>query len=403
MDVLRKAVRLDGVQVSSDYYEGRKGLLRTEGELDHFMEHYNAPSAPEKVTRWYALSATLASLALGVVAYLLRGDISEAVRVASVCLLAAAPASIFIANSRPAALLQKRLHNVGAVLCGWQGVKALRGKKVFPVEYGDLFPAGAARMNGVKFFGSRPTDEVVAYCTAVIEANGSGLAPLFRQVLDSRNGYHYDAADLQCYDGGISGTVEGETVLVGSMAFLREMGVEIPSGMRVNQAVCVAIEGELAGLFALNYENTRTATVGLSILGSGRGAYPIFVTDDFLLCSEFIQSRFGLRPRKMRFVSPEERPALQQKQPDEESKAALLSTREGLSSFAYGIAGARALHTASILGTAVHLLGGLLGLGAMAALLLLGRLDLLTPANLFAYQLVWMIPGVLISEWTRVI
>ena len=45
--------------------------------------------------------------------------------------------------------------------------------------------------------------------------------------------------------------------------------------------------------------------------------------------------------------------------------------------------------------------GGLIAL--LVVLLLLGRLDLLIPANLFAYQLVWMIPGVLITEWTRAI
>jgi hypothetical protein len=37
----------------------------------------------------------------------------------------------------------------------------------------------------------------------------------------------------------------------------------------------------------------------------------------------------------------------------------------------------------------------------MAALAFLGSADLLTPAHVLLYQLVWMVPGLLITEWTR--
>jgi len=402
MDTLRKAVRLDAVCVSSDYYQGRNGLLRRDGELADFMDNYKKPSVPEKVICWYALAATLVSLGIAVVSYVFYGDIFISVQVASVCLLAAMPASIFVTLSRPKAILQRRLHSVGTVLCGWQGIKRLARKSVFPVEYADLFPVGSARMNGVKFFGSRPTDEVVAYCTALISANNSGLAPLFNQVLESRNGYHYECRNLCCYDnGGIGGEVKGEAVLVGSMSFLKEMGVEIPSGMRVNQAICVAIEGELCGLFALTFENARTAAEGLAILCSGRGSNPILATDDFLLSQSFIRSRFGVNPRKLRFPEHTLRKELQSKQPDEGAPAVMLVTREGLAAYACGVSGAKALRTASTLGVVVHMLGGILGLAIMVLLTMLGRWDLLTPVNMFAYQLVWMIPGLLITEWTR--
>ena len=62
---------------------------------------------------------------------------------------------------------------------------------------------------------------------------------------------------------------------------------------------------------------------------------------------------------------------------------------------------AKALRGGSWVGLVLHLLGGIVGLGIMVLLMLLGRWDLLTPVNLFAYQLVWMIPGLLVTEWTR--
>ena len=42
-------------------------------------------------------------------------------------------------------------------------------------------------------------------------------------------------------------------------------------------------------------------------------------------------------------------------------------------------------------------------LAMMLVLAYLGATELLTPANLFLYELVWLIPGLLITEWTRVV
>ena len=53
------------------------------------------------------------------------------------------------------------------------------------------------------------------------------------------------------------------------------------------------------------------------------------------------------------------------------------------------------------LGTIIHMIGGILGMGIMLTLTLLGALEYIEPVNMFLYQLVWIIPGLLITEWTR--
>ena len=59
------------------------------------------------------------------------------------------------------------------------------------------------------------------------------------------------------------------------------------------------------------------------------------------------------------------------------------------------------LRNACRMGTVLHIIGGAVGLAMMILLVILGALDLLTPANMFLYQLVWMIPAFLVTEWTR--
>ena len=401
MDTMRKATRLYSLEAEPDYFEGRTGILRGEGEVEDFMDHYSRPSTPERVVTVYALLALVAAIAAGVLAGNSRG-VSAGVQAAAMTLLAAAPASFFVTLSRPMAILEKRLHSLGTVLCGWQGVKQLARKVAFPLDHDDLIPQGCVKMNGVKFYGIREPDTVVAYVTAIIRGHGGGLVPLFEQLLDSRNGRHYDAESLRNYgDGGVGGEVCGVPVLLGTLAFMKDMGIEIPEGTRVNQAVYAAIDGELSGLFAITYEKDRSSVAGMQTLCSYRSVRNVLISGDFMLTEGFIRSKFKVRTKRIAFPDREVRAELRQRKSETEAPALALMTQEGLAPMAYAVTGARALRTASIFGVTIHLLAGLLGMAMILMLTWHGALELLTPANMFLYELVWLIPGLLITEWTR--
>lgn len=401
MDTMRKAVRLDSLVASPDYYAGRTGILRGEGRVEDFMDTYDRPTGPEKAVTVYAILALVAGIAAGVMGFLLHG-LSAAFQAASVTLLAAVPASFFVTLSRPAAILEKRLHSLGTVLCGWQGVLGLTRKVVFPLNHQDLFPLGSAKMNGVKFYGSRDPDEVVAYTTAIISANGGGLVPLFETLLDSRSGKHYEVENLRSYEGGgVGGEVCGESVLVGVLPFMKDMGVEIPEGTRVNSAVYAAVDGELCGLFAITYEKDRSSAAGMRTLCSYRSLKNVLTTGDFMLTEGFIRSKFGIRTKRIAFPEQEVREELQAIEADPEACALALTTQEGLAPKAFAVTGARALRTACRTGVAIHILAGVIGIAMMLVLTYFGSLHLLTPANMFLYGLIWTIPGLLITGWTR--
>lgn len=402
MDTMRKAVRLDSLVDVPDYFDGKPGILRGEGRVEDFMDHYDVPSRPEKLQGIYALIALLVSLGAGIVAGLMHG-VSFGIQVAAVSTLAAVPASFFVTLTRPKAVLERRLHRLGTVLCGWQGVERLCGKKAFPLTSSDLFPSGAVKMNGVKFYGSRDTDEVVAYAAALISADEGGLAPLFTQLLDSRNGRHYEVETPQVYNGGIGGEVNGEPVVMGVLSLMKDMGVEVPEGTRVNQAVYIAIDGELCGLFAFTYEKTRTAAAGIATLCAYRSLKPVLITNDFMLTNGFIRGKFGVNSKRIAFPDRAARAELSKVEPEKEKTAMALTTQEGLASLAFAVTGARALRTASVFGLAVHILGGVIGLALMVLMAVLGASHVLTPFNMFLYQLVWMIPGLLVTEWARTV
>ena len=403
MDTMRKAVRLNRVAKAPDCYEGRPGFYVEDGEVEDFMDTYNAPSGPEKALNTYALIALLASGAVGVFAGITGGSVTAGFRVWSAALLAAAPATAFLCQSRPMAVLERRMHKLGVVLCGWQGVKAACGSSVIPLTDSDLFPGGSVKVNGVKFYSQRDPDQTVSYATALIEASGMGIANLFTQLLDSRYGRHYDAENFRYYEnGGIGGEVCGEPVLVGSLSFLQEMGVELPEGARVSQAVYCAVDGELCGVFAMAFGRLKGVSAGLGTLCGYRGLTPVLVTGNFLLSESFIRAKFNANTRRFAFPSMAEREALAQWQPDpEKSVPCALTTQEGLASVGFAVTGARALRSAMNVGTWMHILGGIVGMAIVLMLTIVEGGALLTPANLLLLELIWAVPGLLITEWTR--
>ena len=403
MDTMRKAVRLHGIVRAENYYEGKDGLLRKEGEVSDFMDTYKKMPSPEIVQSIYAVLSLLVCIGIAVFAGMLHG-LSMGVQILSTSLLVAVPASFFVSISRPMAILEARLHMVGTVLCGWEGVKDLCGKAVFPISDLDLFPQGSTKLNGVKFYGSRNPDEVVSYTTSVIHIAGGGLVPVFDQLLKSRNGSVYPVHSFRNYgDGGIGGEVDGLPVLVGTMAFLRDMGVEIPEGTMVSQAVYAAVDGELCAVYAISYAKMRSAAAGLVTLCGYRKLKPLKLSGDFMLTEDFLRSKFNVKTKRIAFPDRDTCQKLQQHPIDPEEPVLALTTREELVSAAYAITGARALRLSTKLGVIIHLIGGTLGLIIMLVLGYLGSTELLTPANILLYQLIWAVPGLLMTEWTRIV
>ena len=403
MDTMRKAVRLHGIVRVENYYEGKDGLLRKEGEVSDFMDTYSKMPSPEVVQSIYAVLSLLICIGISIFAGMLHG-ISMGAQILSTSLLVAVPASFFVSISRPMAILEARLHMVGTVLCGWEGVKDLCGKAVFPISDLDLFPQGSTKLNGVKFYGSRNPDEVVSYTASVIHIAGGGLVPVFDQLLGSRSGALYPVQDYRNYgDGGIGGEVDGLPVLVGTMAFLQDMGVEIPEGTMVNQAVYAAVDGELCAVYAISYAKMRSAAAGLVTLCGYRKLKPLKLSGDFMLTESFLRAKFNVKTNRIAFPDRDTCQKLQQHPIDPDEPVLALTTREELVSAAYAITGARALRQATKLGVIIHLIGGILGLVIMLVLGYLGSTELLTPSNILLYQLIWAVPGLLVTEWARIV
>ncbi len=402
MDTLRKALDVTALVKLPDYYDDKPGYVAVEGDPDAFMEEYYKPSAPEKRLDLFGLLALLAVGGLCVYIGMQQG-VEKAVQVLCAGLLAAVPASSLIIISRPAAILERRLHRLGAVICGWKGMRQADRLVVYPLTHDDLFPKEFAKMNGVKFYGTVDPGRVVSYATALIAHDGKGMMGVFSHLPRSRNIHQHQVSEFLAYPGGITGLVDGWSVMVGTEEFLTEMGVPVPEDARIPYAVYAAIDGQFSAIFALHYTRSKAAAAGLRTLCGYRRITPVLTACDFILTDRFIQEKLAVNPRRVAFPDRKTRQRLAATPVPEDAPVVALLTKNGLAPKAYALTGARALRLTLSIGSIIHIAAGIIGLSAVAALTLTGALDMLSAQNILSYSLVWMVPGLMITEWTRYI
>jgi hypothetical protein len=129
----------------------------------------------------------------------------------------------------------------------------------------------------------------------------------------------------------------------------------------------------------------------------------VALCQDFMLTEGFVKSKFGINSRRMAFPGRDVRRELSLREPEETDTVIALTTKEGLAPKAFAVTGSRALKSALKAGLVIHMIGGILGLLMMAVLAWVGVENILTPSNILLYELIWMIPGLLVTEWTRAI
>jgi hypothetical protein len=400
MDVLRKASELTALTKVEDLWNDGPGYITQPGEPEDFMDHYYKPSAPYKALSLYALLALIVSAGLAIAVAVMQG-LDKAIPIFMAAQLMSLPVTAFMVTSRPADILQNRLHRLGAVLCGWHGIRVVEKRSVFPLTHTDLFPDGTIKMNGVKFCGDMDPGMVVSFTTALICAEESGLQQIFQLLPRSRDSAGHTVEDLTEHPGGIAGLVNGWSVLVGTAQCLEASHIVIPEESKVAHAIYTAINGQLCGTFAVSYSGSTFTIQGLRTLCGDRRVIPTIVATDFMLTPRFLREKLAVGSKRLVFPDRATRLALAHKTSTGEGTVLALMTRDGLAPKAYALTGAGALQRACKIGATVHILGGILGLGAVATLALTGSAALLTPANLLLFAVLWSIPGLLITENTR--
>ena len=314
----------------------------------------------------------------------------------SAILPAAATFSLPLCWALPWSRLAEHLQKTGCAVAGWSGAQKISAQKRMIVTDADLFPPGTVQLSGRKLYGETQ-ERALSLAASMARAAGSGLERLFNNLIRSEGGRYEKVDDFSFYEeGGWSGTVKGESVLMGGAAFMRRMNVKLPLDANLKTGVFLSVDKELIAAFAIKYSSAENVEFALKMMQRSR-IQPILASRDPNITPSLIRRKFG-RGIHLEYPGLTERVALSEAEKDRDLPRALLF-REGLLPYAEAVTGSLRLCKAVRRAAAISLLGSWAGTLLTFYLTSLGAYELLSPLTLEVFLLLWTLPVLLMSDW----
>lgn len=380
--------------------KAQSGLYAAEGDTEQFMRDFAKKDLAFRVMGMYVPVMLL--LCIGGAAAISALFHRSFIWCAALLLTGAAPLCASICYTRPFAILAVRLQKLGAALCGWEGAKIFSGRHTILISDADVFPPENISFNGMKLYGGHDMNRVISYAAAVTAACKSPLADLFDELRQTQNCRRYDVRAIRSYEGGgVGADIQGEIILMGSLKFANSMGVHMDAGMKVKQAIYLSVNGELACVFAMKYKPVHSVANGLDAIVSDSHFDTVLVTRDFLLNPAYLQSKYGVDADFLEYPPVKEREMLADQRISDRGRQGAILGRSSFAEFAAAVAGGRDLRTCVQLGTLIALIAGLFGTAIMALMAVLGAVQTASCMNAALLLLLWALPGLLLSRWTK--
>ena len=380
-------------------WNNRDTYAKWSGEGQGFGSQLQTADGAQRIYRVVVPLLLLASVLFSLISSLGHGRPQDFLWCLAAILSSTASLSATLCFGLPWRRLSAKLTKSGAALAGWQGVVNTTGSSNLLLTDIDLFPHGSVTLNGIKVFGSFPIEKVIGVTATVLRDAGCGLDKTFHDLLRSQGAIYRHGELFTAYEGGGVSEVFGQDLVqVGSASFMVLMDVALPPGLKVKNAVFCAINGELAGIFALNYHLPGTVLPALDILIQNK-ITPVLCTRDFNLIPSMLRQRFKVPVEKMEFPPVERRRELSDPKQDHSPILTAVLCREGVGPYAEAVVGARRLRTAVRLSAVLACLGSVAGALLSFYLTFVAAYASLTPFNLTVFLLMWLVPTPLIAGW----
>ena len=398
--VLDKNEITTGIVRSENVFHNKAALFVADCTPEEFMAHVEKPSLSAQVLQIYTPLAILLTLILAIAAQAKHA--AQFLQCWAPMLLAAVPAVGLLCYSRAFATLARRLAKRGAALCGWYGACAIGNRAAVLLHDDDLFPPKACEPNGVKSYNGYTGNQVIGYAQAVLQKAGSGLAACLDALLTQEGGRRMQADAIRLYESsGIGGKFGMDTVLVGTLSFMRRMGVHMSAETKVKRATYVSVNGELAGLIAIRYSTSAQVRDAVGILTRSGRTKPVLATCNVTITPKLLAQKFRIPADRFLFPDLRQRAELAARTADPESTLCAVLAKPHIAAFADAAVGGRILQTVVKAGLLMAIISGLIGICVLGVLSLTGAIAALSASYLVLFDLIWLVPALLLTGWTR--
>ncbi len=353
----------------------------------------NAARAGDPYSRWQ--NALLPVLLVASIVFAVLATLESKQRVLllwnlSVLLASANLPALPMTCALPFKRIAARLAKSGSAVAGYAGADAIRRSNCVILTDGDLFPPGTVTLGGLKVFGEE-SGKVISYAATMAHASESGLTKLFDDLLARDGGFRERVEDVDFYEeGGVGGRIHGETVLFGTMGFMRKRGVNLPRNLGLKTGVFLSVDGTLIAVFAVKYMPAENVDWALHALHHSR-ITPVLAVRDGNITPALLKRKFGTDARAV-YPKMSTRLALSERGG---GRPYALLMREGLMPYAEVVLGSKRLCRSARRCTVLAFVAATLATLLAFYLTFVGAYSVLTPLSLLVFVLLWSLSALL--------
>ena len=353
----------------------------------------NAARASDPYSRWQSVLLPVLFVASAVFALLATLENQQKLLLLwnlSVLLASADLPAFPLACTLPLKRIAARLAKSGSAVAGYAGADAIRRSNCVILTDGDLFPPGTVTLAGLKVFGEE-SGKVISYAATMARAAECGLSKLFDDLLARDGGFRERVEDVDFYEeGGVSGRIHGETVLFGTMGFMRKRGVNLPRNLGLKTGVFLSVDGTLIAVFAVKYMPAENVDWALHALHHSR-ITPVLAVRDGNITPALLKRKFGTDARAV-YPKLGTRLALSERGG---GRPYALLMREGLMPYAEVVLGSKRLCRSARRCTLLTILASTAATLLAFYLTFVGAYSVLTPLSVLIFVLLWSLSALL--------
>lgn len=411
-----------------DFYGDRNVFKHSIEDRETFVGHLTAQDGADRFWSYFASIVIVASIVFAAVASYGRGAGEYFIWGLAAISSLSAPFFVMHCYAHPFSVVCKKLTDIGAAIAGWYSAQELVGDLRVILRDTDVFPHGCVKLHGLKVYGKHSLEKTLAYTTSIIKESRSGLYKVFAELLKSQFGKTEKVYGLKYYEsGGVEAEVNGDKVFLGTAGFMLRMGLRVSEGANVKNAIFIAVNSEIAGVYNVTYKVNSEVQNGFEAM-KRRKIRLVLATIDFNLTPMMVETLFGLsegkllKRRKKRkkdinissygddwngfsssesdliYPEIEKRLDLSSDEQTIDRDPCAVVSRGGFAPMAFSIIAAGRLRKATKRNIFLSAISAVVGMLLMFYLVFCGSVTAATPHNVFIYMLLWAVPAYIFSK-----
>jgi hypothetical protein len=374
----------------------KKAYSRTDG----FYTNLIRPDISETLYLLAAPFLLVLTFVLTVTIIIFKDGTEYFLHIFSAFFAAAAPFSALLSFSIPFAVVVKSGRKLGAAIAGWGGSDDICCTDGACITDEDLFPPGTLEISNPRLFSGETLEKAVRYTASLIITSGSGLARIFSDILKSDNKAAFRVEDFACAEGGVRGLIRGELVETGSAAYMNLIGVRVPDGANMKNAVYTAINKKLVVVFPIEYTPVNSVQAALISLLQWRIKLFLAVRD-FNVTPLMLSQKYKVSFDDIELIGARDSYSFSDENSNKEGRMTSIIVREGLSPYAEILTGGRLLRSSSLFATILSILSGLCGVLLIFYMCWADALLSAKPGSLLVFMLCMLVSVLIVCGYVR--